>query len=403
MVMRKGTKLVLVGTLVASSLLTVGGTTFSKTKDGLMDIASEHEVTPENPFTDVDANYWAYTEINWGVGQGLVFGYDDGTFRPSKLATQAQFLAILTRFAGEDLNESLSEDHWADVHYDYLAERNFPIVGEATDRERNQPVRRGDIARILSAYLGKDLHETEAIAYLFEKDISTGRDGEQTIEGFGADDPLTRAQLVTFMYRMAELGYTDLVGLEQPSNGSDDDTVEDIEDKEGTFELVERGDYANYVSAGEQLDVVRDMQEVFVELQKVAKNKPYKAEIDQHNIFVKLNNDNMRVSGAYSGETVDGKIRHNTNVHITIGGNKNKHAAEAAGYIAHALFPDISQKDYQKMIEEAHESTNYFEGLSSAGYYNSESGYSVSIGGTSAPDQTIIGINKVKKREGDKS
>lgn len=400
--MKKSAKVVLASTIVAGSLFTVGGTTFSFTPNENQVIPT-HEVTPEQPFTDVNSEYWAYTEINWGIGQGLVFGYDDGSFRPSELATQAQFMAILTRFAGEELNESLSEDHWADVHYDYLSERNFPIVESATHGERNQPIRRGDIARVLSAYMGKDLHETEAIAYLYEKDLSTGRDGNQTIEGFGADDYLNRAQLVTFMYRMAELGYTDLVGLEAPPSGSDNDDVEDIEDQEGTFELVERGDYANYVSAGEQLDVVRDMQEVFVELQKVAKNKPYKAEIDQHNIFVKLNNDNMRVSGAYSGEIVDGKIRHNTNVHITIGGNKNKHAAEAAGYIAHALFPDISQKDYQKMIEEAHESTNYFEGLSSVGYYNSESGYSVSIGGTSAPDQTIIGINKVKKREGDKS
>lgn len=397
--MKKSAKVVLASTIVAGSLFTVGGTTFSFTPNENQVIPT-HEVTPEQPFTDVNSEYWAYTEINWGIGQGLVFGYDDGSFRPSELATQAQFMAILTRFAGEELNESLSEDHWADVHYDYLSERNFPIVESATHGERNQPIRRGDIARVLSAYMGKDLHETEAIAYLYEKDLSTGRDGNQTIEGFGADDYLNRAQLVTFMYRMAELGYTDLVGLEAPPSGSDNDDVEDIEDQEGTFERIDQRDRLDYVPTYERLDTIRDMEDVLGDLEKVAEEKSYDLSLWEGR-GPSVRTDSFSLLGGYIPETVDGKIHEGTRVRITIGGNKGEGVAEAVGYMAHSLVPEISRQEFEQMYEEAHESTNYFREISSVRYYNSESGYRVGFGRTASPVQTVLSVRKVEKKEGD--
>lgn len=394
--MKKSTKVVLASTIVAGSLFTVGGTTFSFTPNENQVIPT-HEVTPEQPFTDVNSEYWAYTEINWGIGQGLVFGYDDGSFRPSELATQAQFMAILTRFAGEELNESLSEDHWADVHYDYLSERNFPIVESATHGERNQPIRRGDIARVLSAYMGKDLHETEAIAYLYEKDLSTGRDGNQTIEGFGADDHLNRAQLVTFMYRMAELGYTDLVGLETPPSGSDNDSIEEIDDK--GFIRTERGDYDEYVATYEQLATV-NINEAYEEIQKISKDKPFQADI-YNGYAIVLQNDNMRVSASYAGDSLDGKMIQDTNVYVIVNGNTDQHAAEAAGHVVHALVPEILPIEVKNMIEEAQTSTRYFRDVSGVSFYNSQTGYFLTVSGTSQRNQTIVTVSIVEQKEGE--
>lgn len=399
--MKKSAKVVLASTIVAGSLFTVGGTTFSFTPNENQVIPT-HEVTPEQPFTDVNSEYWAYTEINWGIGQGLVFGYDDGSFRPSELATQAQFMAILTRFAGEELNESLSEDHWADVHYDYLSERNFPIVESATHGERNQPIRRGDIARVLSAYMGKDLHETEAIAYLYEKDLSTGRDGNQTIEGFGADDYLNRAQLVTFMYRMAELGYTDLVGLEAPPSGSDNDDVEDIEDQEGTFERIDQRDRLDYVPSYEKLDTVRDLEEALQSLQVLAQEKSYEAMYSPLlGGSLVIEGDDFRISANYTPEIVDGKTLYGTKVRLTIGGNKADGVAEAAGDMVHALVPEIPQQEFKHMFQESIDTIDYWNGVSGFGYYNSVTNYHISIGGTSAPSQAVVTIEKVEKKEGD--
>ena len=52
-------------------------------------------------FTDVPAEHWAYDYITRAADLGLVSGYDDGTFRPGKPVTRAQFVTMLWRMAGK--------------------------------------------------------------------------------------------------------------------------------------------------------------------------------------------------------------------------------------------------------------------------------------------------------------
>lgn len=58
-------------------------------------------LTPDEPtFHDVPPTFWGYSYIETAAHQGLVSGYDDGTFRPVALVSRAQVAKILGEAAG---------------------------------------------------------------------------------------------------------------------------------------------------------------------------------------------------------------------------------------------------------------------------------------------------------------
>ncbi len=77
------------------------------------------------PFSDV-SGHWAEASIRRGIGAGFIDGYEDGTFRPERTVTRAEFVKMLVASqAGEDLavDEDVqipfidARDHWV---ADYL-------------------------------------------------------------------------------------------------------------------------------------------------------------------------------------------------------------------------------------------------------------------------------------------
>jgi 5'-nucleotidase / UDP-sugar diphosphatase len=58
----------------------------------------EEEV--ESPFTDVRTNHWAFDYIYALTQDGIINGYEDGTFKPSNNISRAHFAALLTRTLG---------------------------------------------------------------------------------------------------------------------------------------------------------------------------------------------------------------------------------------------------------------------------------------------------------------
>ncbi|GLI50917.1 hypothetical protein TSYNTROOL_10030 [Tepidanaerobacter syntrophicus] len=61
--------------------------------------AKEFDVIFLNPpFSDVDL-YWATSAITWASEEGIVEGFPDGTFKPFQNVTEAEFAAILARYA----------------------------------------------------------------------------------------------------------------------------------------------------------------------------------------------------------------------------------------------------------------------------------------------------------------
>ncbi len=52
-------------------------------------------------FSDVDSGDWFYEYVSYGADEGYIEGYDDGTFLPNASINRAEALVILMRIAGE--------------------------------------------------------------------------------------------------------------------------------------------------------------------------------------------------------------------------------------------------------------------------------------------------------------
>ena len=117
---------------------------------------TEKPVVPSIQFIDTKT-HWASEEIGRMAGRGILKGYEDGTFRPSKQITRAEFAAVVARAFG--FEETVT---------------TLPFKDTA---------------------LGK--WYTEPVVSLYKKGIVTGRpDGT-----FGVNDPITNQEIAVMISR----------------------------------------------------------------------------------------------------------------------------------------------------------------------------------------------------------
>lgn len=69
--------------------------------------------TAGSSFTDISSGHWAKAAIEQAVAQGVVNGYPDGSFKPTRSVTSAHFNAMLARaFHPEELYDAGSSPWW---------------------------------------------------------------------------------------------------------------------------------------------------------------------------------------------------------------------------------------------------------------------------------------------------
>ena len=114
----------------------------------------------EHPFEDVPSDSWYNSSVVWAISKNITQGTSSSTFAPDETCTRAQVVTFLWRSAGCPA----------------------PITGE-------NPF--------------SDVKETdwfyEAVLWAVENDITVGIGGGK----FGTEDPCTRAQVATFLWRSA--------------------------------------------------------------------------------------------------------------------------------------------------------------------------------------------------------
>lgn len=159
--------------------------------------------TGHNPavFTDI-GSHWAKTGIEWAAGQGIAAGYEDGSFRPNARISEREFLAMVFRAHPEfDIHPAVPGEPWYMPYYEAAERLHWPVG----DMEAKKEFTRGSVARIIAATRGYLLDTRDAVQYLLDTGLSKGKTSA-TIEGYGMDDPLTRAEAVVFLYnvKMAE-------------------------------------------------------------------------------------------------------------------------------------------------------------------------------------------------------
>lgn len=126
--------------------------------DGDYSIKIDHSLPA--PFPDVENNQW-YTEgVRWAVNKGITSGYGDGTFKPDKACTRSEAVTFLWRVAEKPEPSETNGNTFSDVK--------------------------------------KDSYYYNAVLWAAENGITSGYGNGQ----FKPDEICTRAQIVTFIWRM---------------------------------------------------------------------------------------------------------------------------------------------------------------------------------------------------------
>lgn len=113
---------------------------------------------PAVSFKDVDAGSWYGDAVSWAVGKGVTNGAANGRFEPGRSCTRGQMVTFLWRAAGSPEPKSASHPF--------------------------KDVRPGD-------------YYDKAVRWAIENKITTGT----APDAFSPNDPCTRAQTVTFLWR----------------------------------------------------------------------------------------------------------------------------------------------------------------------------------------------------------
>ena len=173
----------------------------------------------ENPFTDVTVADWFMKPVMWAVGTGVTGGTSPNTFSPEASCTRGQVVTFLWAAAGKPAPQTTDnpfEDVQAsDWYYQpvlWAVEQGITGGTSATTFSPDAPCTRAQVVTFLYAAEGKpsvaggsgfvDVADTDWFAkpviWAAQNDVTGGiGDGK-----FGPDQTCTRAQVVTFLYKV---------------------------------------------------------------------------------------------------------------------------------------------------------------------------------------------------------
>ena len=127
--------------------------------------AHEAFYTTENSFSDVDPDAWYNTAVSTLAKAGIITGYPDGTYNPDGTLTRAELVTLIAKFFTEiDAADSVFTDidgHWA------AKEINEAFVNGIIDGyddgsfKPDQSITRAESMKIINGILGRTLNEGE--------------------------------------------------------------------------------------------------------------------------------------------------------------------------------------------------------------------------------------------------
>lgn len=209
-----------IGSLVSAITLS---STFMITPDFVKAATTPHSIqavkndVAANSFIDVEQNSYYFDAVIWAKSKGIISGYTDsngnpnGYFGPNDSVTEAQFAKMISQFLGlqdtkGDLVKTTESPQWSDPYYDALASYGAPLNGYFDNNIRNMPIKRGTVAQAIGYLVGDTYDLEDSIRYMLFEGITVGQNPEYENKDlqqfFGTTNQLTRAQVVTFLYRM---------------------------------------------------------------------------------------------------------------------------------------------------------------------------------------------------------
>lgn len=120
--------------------------------------------TTKNSFSDVEADRWSNTAVSTMAKGGYVVGYEDGTFRPTKEITRAEFVTIVAKFLDTELETEASaftdaKNHWAEQYINVALAENL-ISGYTDDTFKpDEAITRAEAITIINKLLVRNVEE----------------------------------------------------------------------------------------------------------------------------------------------------------------------------------------------------------------------------------------------------
>lgn len=169
-------------------------------------------------FTDVAGSAFYAPAVGWLAANGITNGTSPTTFSPDDPVTRGQMAAFLYRYAGEP--GGAPENPFADVArnryfarpIDWLYAQGITTGTSTTSFSPDQVVSRGQMATFLwrmegeqaapvagFADVSRSRYYAEAVDWLYDRGITTGTSSTT----FSPEDPVTRGQMATFLWRLA--------------------------------------------------------------------------------------------------------------------------------------------------------------------------------------------------------
>ena len=177
----------------------------------------------ENPFLDVNETHFFYDSVLWAVEKGITSGLTADTFGPFATCNRAQVVTFLWRYAGSP-EPTTTENPFADVPSEgwftkpvlWALENGITQGVSATEFGPNLACNRAQVVTFLWRMLGQPtpgltehpFGDVEAkswyeapVLWALENGITTGASSDT----FNPNGQCQRAQVVTFLYRTAQL------------------------------------------------------------------------------------------------------------------------------------------------------------------------------------------------------
>lgn len=193
---------------------------------------STTETKVTQAFSDVGSDNWAYEAISWMVDKKILAGYNDGSFKPSKTITRAEFAKIMVltlelplKNTDETTFVDISKDSW---EFDYVETAKYYLTGFRTSKgdyfkSGNEAVREDmAVALVKALKLSSDnvdekilntFNDTDSISPALKKYVAIAvKNGimkgnavaNSDKKAFRPQNPLTRAEAAVLLYNIVK-------------------------------------------------------------------------------------------------------------------------------------------------------------------------------------------------------
>ncbi|SER94540.1 autotransporter-associated beta strand repeat-containing protein [Gracilibacillus ureilyticus] len=208
--------------------------------------------------TDINGNF-AEEQIQTWVDEGLIEGYPDGTFKPDKFITRAEFMSLVNRAFGykneaEIIFNDVTEDAWYFTDVAKAVEAGYLDGYPDNTMKPDDHITRQEAAKVIAVIKSLNKDEESANSFKDSESISDWSKGfvggvaaENLMVGYpdGSFKPLhniTRAEVVMTLHNVSE---SDEVVKPSKPQGTEDVLSVDIPEFEQPLSAVKNGGNAD--------------------------------------------------------------------------------------------------------------------------------------------------------------